>query len=199
MFDTSRGGKQPVYLDVTDEQVGVHRRADGQPEREAFLGFSLGTSDSMVSGPMVFRKQSLDIDITSILMKYRPAVEGLPAQLTTDLNLALYAGWRHDSYLVKSKKDPLGTIHTRVVNHGYDFGLFAGPGVTMITPFTTRNNRAYEYSGMVVQTGVARFVESNVASFGLALGVDYLLSPDRDVWNYENKPWVGFVVGIALN
>jgi hypothetical protein len=52
---------------------------------------------------------------------------------------------------------------------------------------------------MIIQTGIAGFIESNVASFGLAVGYDYLMNPDRKIWIYTNKPWVGFVVGIALN
>jgi hypothetical protein len=52
---------------------------------------------------------------------------------------------------------------------------------------------------MTIQTGVAAFIESNMASFGLALGWDYLLNRDKAIWIYQTKPWVGFVVGIALN
>jgi len=72
---------------------------------------------------MVFKKQSLDVDITSILLKYRPSVYGLPAQLTTDLNMALYVGWRHDYFHLMSKKDPLGRSYHKISNHGYDFGF----------------------------------------------------------------------------
>jgi hypothetical protein len=38
-----------------------------------------------------------------------------------------------------------------------------------------------------------------MASFGLATGFDYLLGSERNIWLYRNKPWVGFVVGLALN
>ncbi len=84
-------------------------------------------------------------------------------------------------------------------NHGFDFGFFAGPGTTLISPFTTRNQRSDEYNGMIIQGGFAGFIESNIASFGLAVGYDYLLSPDSEIWIYQNKPWVGLVVGVALN
>jgi hypothetical protein len=50
-----------------------------------------------------------------------------------------------------------------------------------------------------MQAGLAGFVELNLASFGIALGFDYLMNPDRKVWIYQNKPWLGFMVGIALN
>lgn len=188
-----------VYLDVAAEQINVHHQVNRQPEKQAFLTISFDAADSIPLLPMVFKKQSLDVDITSILLKYRPSVYGLPAQLTTDLNLALYVGWRHDSYIVTTKKDPLGRSAHKLSSRGYDFGFFAGPGATPISPFTTLNRRADEYSAMIVEAGIAGFFESNVASFGFAVGYDHLLNHDRKIWIYQGKPWVGFIVGVALD
>ncbi|MBL0340683.1 MAG: hypothetical protein IPP71_07025 [Bacteroidetes bacterium] len=196
---TENKNAQNVYLDVTNEQIDVYHHIKRQPDKKQFLTIPLNTTDSTVFSPMVFKKQSLDVDITSIILKYRPSVYGLPAQLTTDLNMALYVGWRYDYYHIMSKRDPLGRSYHKISNRGYDFGVFAGPGTTLISPFTTQNKRTDEYSGMIIQTGIAGFIESNVASFGIAIGYDYLLNPDRKIWIYNNKPWVGFVVGIALN
>jgi hypothetical protein len=170
-----------------------------QPEKEVYFTISQKPADTVAISPMVFKKKSLDVDITAILLKYRPSVYGLPGQMTTDFNIALYAGWRHDSYTLKNSIDPLGKKYHKTLNRGYDFGLFAGPGATLISPFTTQNKRSDEYSAMVIQSGIAGFLELNVASFGIAVGYDYLLNSDRDIWIYTNKPWVGFIVGIALN
>lgn len=188
-----------VYLDVTDEKIDVYHHVEGQPDKNQFLTIPLNTTDSLILNPMVFKKQSLDVDITSILLKYRPSVYGLPAQFTTDLNMNLYVGWRSDYYHIMSKTDPLGRSYNKTSNLGYDFGFFAGPGTTLINPYTTRNNITDEYSGMIIQTGIAGFIESNVASFGLAIGWDYLMNSNRNIWIYNKKPWVGFIVGIALN
>lgn len=191
---------QDVYLDVTDEKIDLYHHIKRQLDKKQFMTIPLNTTtDSLVFDPMVFKKQSLDVDITSIILKYRSSVSGLPAQLTTDLNMALYVGWRYDYYNIRSKRDPLGRSYHKISNRGYDFGVFAGPGSTLISPFTTQNKRADEYNGMIIQTGIAGFIESNVASFGLAIGYDYLLNSDRKIWIYNNKPWVGFIVGIALN
>jgi hypothetical protein len=187
-----------VYLDVGDEKVDVYRVADRQPDKNRSMGIRLSESDSVLSRPVTFKKQSLDVDITSILMKYRPAVQGLPAQMHTDLNLAMYFGWRRDSYKVIGRVDPLGRRYHKIGGFGYDFGVFAGPGTTPIGPSTTGNQRSDEYSGIVFQTGMAGFVESDLASFGLSIGYDHLMGPDRKIWIYRNKPWVGFIVGIAL-
>lgn len=196
---TGQQKTQNVYADVSPEKVDVYEHTQSQVSKNVLLTIPLHPSDTLLFNRMVFKKQSLDIDITSILLKYRPSVSGAKAQLTTDFNFALYAGWRHDTYLIKSSKDPLGKHSPEIINRGYDIGFFAGPGATLISPFTTLNKRTDEYSAMILQTGVAAFIESNLASFGFTAGIDHLMNADRSVWIYTNKPWVGFIVGIALN
>jgi hypothetical protein len=190
---------QAVYLDVSEDTISVYPTTSKQAESKPTLTIPLATSDSLPFQRITFKKQGLDLDISTVLMKYRPAIGELPAQLTTDLNLALYAGWRYDYFLVKPRKNPLGKTTVSVDNRGFDFGFFAGPGTTLISPFTTRNRRSDEYNGMILQAGLAGFIESNMASFGLAVGYDYLLSKNRAIWIYNNKPWVGFMIGVALN
>jgi hypothetical protein len=188
-----------VYVDITDEQINVYPVTETQPDKNRIMTFPFIPSDSFMIRPVRFSRKSLDIDITTILFKFHPPFSGLPPQMTVDFNAAIYAGWRHDNYHIKGKMDPLGKSHHEIVNRGYDFGVFAGPGTTLISPFTTKNKRADEYNGMVLQFGLAGFIESNVASFGVAAGFDYLFSDDWDIWIYNKKPWLGFIVGIALN
>lgn len=188
-----------VYLDVTDERLDVYAVADGKPQRPSLFYFPLTAGDSTPIRDVVLRKRGLDIDITSVLLKYRPSVGGASAQLNSDLNVAVYAGWRHDIFRVQGRTDPIGKRYSQIRNFGYDFGIFAGPGTTVVGPFSTGNIRSDEYSGMVFQTGIAGFLETSMASFGLSIGYDHLLGPDRSVWIYRSKPWIGFIVGIALN
>lgn len=190
---------QAVYLDVAEDTISVYPTTDKQPQSKPSLKIPLATTDSIPFQRITFKKQGLDIDISTVLMKYRLPIGESPAQLTTDLNLAIYAGWRFDYYTVEHRQDPLNRRYAKIANRGFDFGFFAGPGTTLISPFTTRNKRSDEYNAMIVQGGFAGFIESNMASFGLAVGYDYLLSSDQDSWIYKNKPWVGLVVGVALN
>jgi hypothetical protein len=191
--------KQAVYVDVSEDTISVYPTTSKQPESKPTLTIPLAATDSIPFQRITFKKQGLDIDISTVLMKYRPSIGELPAQLTTDLNLSLYAGWRFDFYTVEHRNDPLKRSYAKIGNRGFDFGFFAGPGTTLISPFTTGNKRSEEYNGMIIQGGFAGFIETNMASFGLAVGYDYLLSPDRIHWIYQNKPWVGLVVGVALN
>jgi hypothetical protein len=193
------GKAQDVYVDVTDESIDIYPSTAKIPGKVPYRSVPLKGHDSLLAVPLQLKKQGLDIDITSILMKYRPSVQGLPSQLTTDINVALYAGWRFDSYKITHRTDPLGKRSHKVQNFGYDFGFFLGPGATPVTPSTTNNATANEYSGMIIQAGFAGFLESNIASFGIAVGMDHLMNRDRKIWIYNGKPWIGFIVGIALN
>lgn len=193
------GGTADVYAHITAEQITVYQQVNKRPSTSPFLNISLPRNDSLPAHPLVFKKQSLDIDLTSILLKYRPAVQGLPPQLSTDLNMAVYAGWRFDRYKLGAQRDPLGRKHIASSSLGYDVGIFAGMGSTPVNPFTTNSRTTHDYSGMIAQAGFAGFLETEIASFGLAVGFDYLLNRDRSIWIYHNKPWVGFVVGLAIN
>lgn len=197
-FQNSDMHKEKVYLDITDDQATVYPVvADtvGKP----VTTLSLHQTDSIWVIPPKFSKTSLDIDITSVLLKFRPATKELPAQLSTDLNVALYAGWRQDFYRLESKKDPTGRSQNKITSRGYDFGILAGTGSTLIGFSTTKTGISEEYNGMIIELGLAAFLETSFVSFGLATGFDYLLSPDRDIWIYNKRPWIGFVVGFALN
>lgn len=190
---------EDVYVDVTSDKIDVYHKKEKMSNEDKFLSILSEPIDEPLKNPIILKKQGLDIDITSILLKYRPSVYGLPGQLTSDFNAALYAGWRFDNFKIVSERDPLGNAYHKIVSHGFDFGLLAGPGVTPINAFTTQNKSNNDYSGMTMQTGVAGFLETNMASFGMAFGFDFLMNSDRNIWIYQNQPWVGFIVGVALN
>ena len=110
------------------------------------MNLPLGETDNLDVSPSRFSKTSLDIDITTIFFKYRPATDALQAQLTAELNVALYAGWRHDFYRIEGKKGTLGKNNHRIVKRGFDFGVLGGPGTTFIGPSTTNTSRSADGS-----------------------------------------------------
>jgi len=195
----SPGKVENVYADVSGEKIDFYHQKEVITEKDKFLSVSFVSGENVLLNPLKFNKQSLDIDITSILLKYRPPVNDLPQQLTTDINAALYAGWRHDHFRISNETDPLGKQYYNINSFGYDLGFFAGPGATQIYAGNTNNQSVNDYSAMIIQAGLAGFLESEVASFGIAVGIDNLLNQDRKIWIYNNKPWVGFIVGIAIN
>ena len=190
---------EKVYLDIGNEEINAYRVTENRLDDSAMLSVSFPLVDSLYHFPMTFRRKSIDIDLTAVLLKCRLPVDNHPAQMITDFNAALYAGWRTDNFRIRKEMDPIGRSRDEIIHRGYDFGLFAGTGATLIGPFSTNNIVTDEYNGMIIEFGLAGFLETDFASFGIAGGFDYLLSPDRNSWIYNKKPWIGLIVGIALN
>lgn len=146
-----------------------------------------------------FYKNTFDLDVLSILFKYRPAVGDFPRQFNTTFNGAVYFGYRSDSYHISYAETPL-RVSQRHINHfGYSFGVFTGIGSARIDPFVTDNNIAIEYDGVVNLSGIALIVGANNLSLGLTGGIDYLLDRNRKFWVNQSKPWIGLSVGLNLN
>jgi hypothetical protein len=181
--------REKVYLDISEDTVTVYSIKENNIDKpQQVIPFTQTGSEVDVAAK--FYKSSLDIDVTSILFKYRPTTHDIPSQLSTDLNIALYAGWRQDTYRIVGNTDALGRTCNKVINRGYDFGFLAGTGSTVIGPATTNNKVNYEYNGMILEIGFAAFIEASFASFGLATGFDHLLNSDRNNWIYNKKPWL---------
>jgi hypothetical protein len=198
-LSSGKNKAEKVYLDVSDEEINAYRVTENGLDDSAMISVSFPLVDSLYYFPMTFKRKSLDIDLTAVLLKCRLPVDDHPAQMITDFNAAIYAGWRTDNFWIRKEMDPMGKTRDEIIHRGYDFGLFAGTGATLIGPFSTNNIVTDEYNGMIIEYGLAGFLETDFASFGIAAGFDYLLSPDRNSWIYNNKPWIGLIVGIALN
>jgi hypothetical protein len=151
-----------------------------------------------IPGRNLFTISSFDLDVLTILFKYRPSVSHFPNQFTTHLNGAAYIGYRSDVFRILYSKKPL--YHKRHIEHyGYSVGAFAGMGATAMNPWVTRNNITSEYDGFVISKGVALHVAVNTFTFGLAIGWDHLMDDNRKFWIYQGKLWTGITLGLNLN
>ena len=147
-----------------------------------------------------FRQNSFDVDVLSVLFKYRPALKGFPNQFNTSvLNGAFYFGYRTDVYHLKYKETPLRIFKRNMTHYGFSYGVFSGLGASRIDEFVTQGGVNIQYDGFVNLTGIAAIIAINKLSFGVNCGVDHLLDRNRHVWLYQGKPWVGISVGLNLN
>jgi hypothetical protein len=146
-----------------------------------------------------FYKPSFDLDLITIAMKYRPTEEGIPNQLTTSFNGAVFCGYRIDAYKLKYKRTPLNNYKQNISHLGYSGGFFAGIGNTLVNG-STLADPAYpiEYDGVLLITGVAVNIAVEKITFGLSFGTDYLMDKYHSEWIYEGKPTVGFTLGLNL-
>lgn len=188
--------KQPVYVLPETDTLYVYEREKSKSQPKQRL-LTIPAINGKLQ-PLMLKKQSLDIDITSVLLKYRRANPPFPPELTADFNLNMYAGWRFDRYKISRRTSVNGKESVEVKASGFDFGWLAGLGPTPVGPFNTGNLALNEYSALCFQTGMAAFLETSLVSVGAAAGLDFLTGPDRNAWIYHRKIWLGLVVGVAL-
>lgn len=142
-------------------------------------------------------RTSFDFDLSTALLKLRPAAGDVPTQLSANLNGLVYGGFRTDYFKFKTTYSELNEISTSIRHTGFDFGFFAGIGITPVNPTVTMGETIQEYDGIVFQKGIAFFVTYANMSVGISLGFDNLLDKNKNIWIYNNKPWIGLVLGIA--
>ncbi len=148
---------------------------------------------------LTFRHLSADVDFLTMIFKFRFKTETFPRQINTNLNGALYMGFRNDIYHLKYPKTPLNTYQRQITHYGFSLGIFSGFGGTPMNPWVTNNNITIEYDGAVWCNGIAGIIGINNASIGIAIGWDHLLDQNDDYWIYEAKPWLGLTIGLRLN
>jgi hypothetical protein len=197
-------GDEParVYTTVIGDSVVVYpmikEGKNESPDISSLKGISI---KNIKSGKYLYRscfvKNSIDVDLTTLILKYRPPRSGVPGQLNYNLNAALYIGLRRDFYKVVPYRSPLNHDISFIRQIGFDAGVFAGIGSSFLSPTNTDNKITQEYDGMIFQKGVAGFITFDNISVGLAVGFDNLLDKNKSVWIYNQKPYVGLVIGIS--
>ncbi len=154
---------------------------------------------SMIPGQdEYFRTKHFDVDVMTIGFKYRPAVKQMPKQLNTNFNGNVYLGYRVDRFFIDYEKTKRGLKKT-FRHRGFTAGVFGGLGATAINPWTTNYRITDEYDGFILSRGISAMIGLNTLTVGVGVGWDYLTDRDKNVWIYQNKPWIGLTIGLNLN
>jgi hypothetical protein len=194
--------KENIYANAVGDSIIVYpvtrERKLLKPDISKFHGIDFS---SVKPGSFLFNstfvKTSVDMDLSTVLVKFRPSSADVSPQLNSNLNGLFYAGFRKDFYKLKTNVSQINELNTFIRHTGFDFGLFAGLGITPVNPTTTITRTIQEYDGIVFQKGIAVFATFETMSVGLALGFDNLIGHDKSIWIYNQKPWIGLVLGIA--
>ena len=182
------GGTTKVYMNIVEDSIEMFAARPDAKEPELMIPSN---------GQVLFRR-SFDVDVMTVPFKFRPATENLPRQLNVDFNGNLFLGYRVDRYKLIFIQTPAGVMK-KVRHRAITLGAFAGLGTTSITPWTTNNGTTDEYSGFILNRGIALMGGVNNLTVGFGIGWDYLTDRDKDVWIYQNKPWYGLTLSLNLN
>jgi len=145
-----------------------------------------------------FLRQSFHFNLLTVLFKLRPSVEGFPTQLNSNVNGALFFGYRWDKFRLHYNETPAG-LKKEVTHWGISAGMFGGFGATPVTPWTTSYRTMDEYNGLVLSRGLAVMGSLQRLTVGLGIGFDYLADRDKSIWIHQNKVWYGLTLGLNLN
>lgn len=191
-----------VYIDNSEDTISIYL-ADPSTKTVDLLSPSKRTLPQLASRltleSTMFRQASLDIDFLTIPFKYRPRQYEFPRQFNTNLNGAVYVGYRNDIYQLRYEKTPLKYYQRQTRHYGYSVGLLTGLGGTAINPSVTNNQVMIEYDGIVWSKGIAGIIGVNNFTIGLAVGFDNLLDYNKLHWLYQSTPWLGLAFGLNLN
>ena len=191
------------YVDVKEECVTLNpllkTKAGWIADTAKPLAIKINTDNPQDRQKIKFANHSFDLDVMSILFKYRPYTSGFPNQLNTNFNAAEFIGYRSDLYILSYDKNPLNTYNRRISHFAFSMGGFIGLGATQMNPFVTNNYIQSEYDGLVITKGIAGLIGVGEFTFGMTLGFDHLMDKNRVAWIYQGKPWLGFTVGFNIN
>ena len=199
---TPETNRENVFINLSDDSITVYpvlRKEKAMlPDTGSYHIISIkNIKPGSYLYNSTFIKTSVDFDLTTALLKFRPALENVPSQLSANVNGLFYAGFRKDYFKLKTDFSQLNKTNSFIRHTGIDFGLIAGIGITPLNPTVTVNKINQEYDGIVFEKGVALFATYENMSVGIAFGFDNLLDHNKRSWIYNQKPWLGFVIGIA--
>lgn len=190
--------------------VPRHRFYVEQPAPDSLLLYRSGPAEGTTPGPplrygllasrhVLLLHREFDFDIFTLPFKVRPAREGVPTQLNTTFNAALYFGRRIDFFHLNRHRSPVGRTAPLIRTVGVGYGLFTGLGSSFITPDLTHGHAPTDYEGLVLHSGGAVIYDARVFNVGAAVGLDQLRGADARYWLYQRRLWFGLLFGLNLN
>ena len=155
---------------------------------------------SPVRQPMrTYYSRSLDVDLFTAPIKYRPPTPEYPHQLQPVVNVNVYVGYRVDRFRYRYNRTPAGFYERDFTHYGLSAGAFMGSGSEHIYPGALRNQGPQDYEGWVWSKGVGLFLGVQNVTIGLLAGTDQLIDRNRMLWVYHERLWVGLGLGLNLN
>lgn len=191
-----------VYIALNDSILTMYPLRSGSKEVDTSQKHIVSLVPEIpgdVPLPLRLVKKSIDMDVGTVLFKYRFSTNTLPNQLNSNLNATVYAGYRTDFFHLRDAANPLKRKEKRLRHFEMDGGLFAGIGSAAINPSVTNSRLDTEYDGLVLQKGAALFFGSGNFTLGIGLGTDSLLDKNKSLWIYQEKWWLGLLVGINIS
>jgi hypothetical protein len=140
----------------------------------------------------------LDVDLVTLPFRMRFPQQGIPATLEVTPNAGAYFGWRRDQIQHRYKYMSQHR-ETVITSSSMGFGILAGLKPTFITPFNTGGAVSVEYDAVGFFYGIGGIVGFDGVTFGLSAGLEFITDRNAEFFIYQQKPWLGIILGVNLN
>lgn len=135
----------------------------------------------------------------SVALKIRSEVKGddsLPGTAETGFNPAVAYGYQYRRMRYSTYKNAFGNNTSSI---GLTGGVFLGASAVALKSSTTRGEDiAIDRNAPAASLGLFGLVGFDKINVGLAVGIDHAFRDRSEDWLYQNKPWVGFLIGLDL-
>jgi hypothetical protein len=199
---SQNGRKKTVYVLTGSDTIKAYLKNDlnsAKIDSNKAIRLAFPAKKPTQFSDLTFSAKTFDLDILTVLFKYRPPAAGFPPQFNTTFNGAAYIGYRTDLYKLSYKGNPMHEFKRTIAHYGYSFGFFSGFGTARIDEFDTNNTVTIEYDGIVNLSGIALIIAVDKLNAGLSLGVDHLLDKNHNNWVNNSKTWIGLSIGLNIN
>jgi len=147
-----------------------------------------------------FRYHSItfDVDLFTVLFKYRFGQPQRAGQLLTTTNVGAYVGIRYDRARYRIIRNQFSfRSETRPLSVG--LGGFVSLNPTTVNEYNTAGRFTGEYEALGINYGLASIFGYRSITAGLAFGLENLADANNTIWVYRNKPWLGLTIGLNIN
>lgn len=150
-------------------------------------------------------KKGVDFGPLTIPIKYRfQRSKGdviAPDEFIADFNIGIYAGYRLSKYTASYNT---GEKITDVPTVGLSIGGFLNLGTVALDSLNTTIGKIpmkkdTKASIGTVSPGLGLMLSLSQVQVGLYTGWDIGFGRSASNWNYNNRPWIGFGIGLNLN
>ncbi len=187
----------PSFLQPTDTNPRTLDRSDSAAV--LFVHYKPAANRLEDKSPWFrYQRTTFDVDLLTIPFKYRFRQAGRPEQINTTANVAVYAGIRYD---IGNYRATYFRQEQRAELRSFSFGLggFAGVDATLVNSFSTNGRYTDDYEALGLTYGLAAIIGYKTVTSGLLVGFEQITDPNKVIWIYTRKPWLGISVGININ
>jgi len=156
--------------------------------------------DFKIGDTFNYKTSTTNLQSLTIPFKIRFKQDSISSQISTGVNVGLSIAFKRQlkSYAPISAKSNSAPISYKESNFEYSIAPFLGVTTIDLTAANTGNEMNKDKKVFGLSYGVIGTIGINKFDLGLGFGFDAGLNKESKNWIYQNKPWLGIVLGLDL-